>query len=278
MPNRFRRELGLIIAWLVFPVIPVMLEDIHYSISNVEFGQSGRAAPDPHVWNWFTWIIILGPLLGYGFLAGATVSVPDDPAASRRGWRRILARRAVWVAVGPWWGALVCICLFLGLTQLEKRFPDLFKRIPSIPDSWKASWAYWLASWVAWILLVAIWAYPWLWPAWSALRRARRIGEWKRCLVRGVIMAVAFVGSLFGSFWAATAMWRSYFFDSRVVPLLVVAVSLAVMSGCAGRITYGDMRRRELFHSMLVAWVLGLALMWRWWSRAKPGQPPGAAG
>jgi len=83
-------------------------------------------------------------------------------------------------------------------------------------------------------------------------------------------MALAFVGSLFGSFWAATACFRSYFSDSRLMPLVAVAVGLALMSGCAGTITYGELRRRELFHAMLVAWVLGLALMWRWWSRARP--------
>ncbi len=37
--------------------------------------------------------------------------------------------------------------------------------------------------------------------------------------------------------------------------------------------TYGEVRRRELFHAMLVAWVLGLALMWRWWARAGPDHP-----
>ncbi len=278
MANRVRRELGLILAWLLFPLIPVLLEDVHYTISNLELGDSSRAAPDPHVWSWFTWVITLGPLLGFGFLAGATLSVPDDPAEPRRGWRRLLARRAVWVAVGPWWGAIVCLGVFFGLVYLEKLFPALFKGMPSIPQSWKVTWAYWLAGWVAAILLVAIWAYSWLWPAWSALQRAGRIGQWKRCFFRGLMMAVAFVGSLFGSFWAATALWRSYFFDARIVPLLLIAVSLAIMSGCSSTITYGEMRRRELFHAMLVAWVLGLALMWRWWSRPRPGQPPGATG
>jgi hypothetical protein len=67
-------------------------------------------------------------------------------------------------------------------------------------------------------------------------------------------------------------MWRAYFFDPRIVRLLLVGVSLAAMSGC-GTITYGEMRRRELFHAMLVAWVLGLALMWRWWCRRRPGHP-----
>ena len=50
------------------------------------------------------------------------------------------------------------------------------------------------------------------------------------------------------------------------------------MTGCASTITYGEVRRRELFHAMLVAWVLGLALMWRWWSRPRKGNPPGCPG
>ena len=92
------------------------------------------------------------------------------------------------------------------------------------------------------------------------------------------MIAATFVGTLFGSFWVATAVWRSYFFDPRIVRLLVVALGLTVMSGCATTITYGEVRRRELFHAMLVAWVLGLALMWRWWSRPRPGNPPMASG
>jgi hypothetical protein len=28
---------------------------------------------------------------------------------------------------------------------------------------------------------------------------------------------------------------------------------------------------------MLVAWVLGLALMWRWWGRERPGRSAGSA-
>ena len=273
MPNRFRRELGLIVAWLLFPLIPVVLEDVYYQFSNLNFIAISRAGPDPHVWGWPIWVIMLGPLLGYGFLAGATMSVPDDPASPRRGWRRLVARRAVWVAIGPWWGFLVCLGLLFGLSYLCQLFPGLASWNPPLPESWKGTWISSVLSWVFGILLVGIWAYAWLWPARSALRRAGRIGQWKRCFIRGIIMAGAFVGSLFGSFWAATALWRSYFFDSRVVPLLLIAVSLAAMSGCAGTITYGEMRRRELFHAMLVAWVMGLALMWRWWSRPRREHP-----
>jgi hypothetical protein len=57
------------------------------------------------------------------------------------------------------------------------------------------------------------------------------------------------------------------------MPAILMALCLAVLSGCAAPITYGEMRRRELFHAMLVAWMLGLAFLWRWWSRRRPGPP-----
>jgi hypothetical protein len=278
VPNRFRRELGLILAWLIFPLVPVVLEDLYYQVSSFNFGGTSRAGPDPRVWGWFVWVIMLGPLLGYGFLAGATMRTPDGDVVPRRGLRRLLGRRAVWVAIGPWWGAYVCLGFFFGFRYLQSHFPRLFSWVPQIPASWTSTSTYGFVSGAITILLVTIWAYSWLWPAWSALRREARNGQWKRSLVRGIVVAGTFVGSLFGSFWAATAVWRSYFFDPRIVPLLLIAIGLAVMSGCASTITYGEVRRRELFHAMLTAWVLGLALMWRWWSRARPGSPPGAPG
>jgi MFS family permease len=278
VPNRFRRELGLVLGWLIFPVVPVVLEDLYFQVSDLDFSDSGSAGPDPRVWGWFVWILMLGPLLGYAFLAGATMGVPDDDPPPRGRVRRLLGRRVVWVAIGPWWGAVLCIGLFFGLLYLDRLFPGLSRRFPQIPPSWKVTWIYWLGSWALSIVAVVIWAYSWLWPAWSALRRAKRAGEWKSSLIAGIVMAGTFVGSLFGSFWAVTAVWRSYFFDPRIVRLLVVALSLTVMSGCASTITYGEVRRRELFHALLVAWVLGLALMWRWWSRSRGGRPPAAPG
>jgi hypothetical protein len=267
--NRFRRELGLIVGWILFPLVPVVLEDIYYSISNLNFIPAASAGPDPHVWGWLNWVIMLGPLVGFGFLAGATVRVPDEPAQPRRWFRNLLARRAVWVAIGPWWGAFVCIGLFIGLSYLERLIPAVPGWNAPLSKSWEGTWTLTILSWFLGSLIAGIWAYSWLWPAWAALRRAARLGGWKRSLIHGLMMAGAFVGSLFGSFWAATAMWRTYFFDSRVVQLLLLTVSLALMSGCSGTITYGEMRRRELFHAMLAAWVLGLALMWRWWSRPR---------
>jgi len=264
--NRFRRELGLVVAWLVFPLVPVVLEDLYCQACN--FG-SGRAGPEPRDWNWLMWFLMLGPLLGYGFLAGATIDLPDDAETSHRGLRRLLARRSVWVAIGPWSGLLFWIGVYSGLMFLAKLLPVTSKLPVHLTESWKGTW---IESTLWWVLGVSFWgtlAYGWLWPAWAALRRAASFGRWRTSLLRGLIMALGFVGSLFGSFWAATACLRSYFFDPRLVPWVVVAVGLAVMSGCGGTITVGELRRRELFHAMLVAWVLGLALMWRWWSRAR---------
>jgi hypothetical protein len=111
--------------------------------------------------------------------------------------------------------------------------------------------------------------YGWLIVARWALRRARQLGRLRQSWERGLITALAFVGSLFGSFWAITAAWRSYFFDPRVVPLLAVTLALVGVGGCAAPMTYGEMRRGELFKAMLMAWLLGLALIWRWWSRPR---------
>ena len=57
--------------------------------------------------------------------------------------------------------------------------------------------------------------------------------------------------------------------------MVALAMSLMVMSGCAAPIAYGDTRRRELFHAMLLAWVFGLALIWWWSSRRRRRPPPG---
>src|SRR5690242_4277525 len=100
--HRFRREFALAVSWLVFPLVPVVLEDIYFQVFTFEIFRSARPGPDPHDWDWLLWVIMLGPLAGYGFLAGATLDTPDDGEASRRPLSRLLARRAVWVAIGPW--------------------------------------------------------------------------------------------------------------------------------------------------------------------------------
>jgi hypothetical protein len=254
----------MIVAWLVFPLVPVILADFYYQTCNL-------VGADPREWGWFSWILMLGPLVGYGFLAGATVDLPDDVGPLRQGWRRLTSRRSVWVAIGPWGGFLVWVGLYFGYLFLANHAPVLWR--VDLPASVKGTWFESVLGWVLGALVVVTLSYAWLWPAWFALRRAARTGRMRRAFYRGLSVALAFVGSLFGSFWAATSWWRSYFFDPRLVPLIAVAVGLAITSGCSDTLTYGEVRRRELFHAMLVAWVLGLALMWRWWSRRRPGPP-----
>ena len=66
--NRFRRELGLIVAWLVFPLVPVILEDLYYQTCNLNLLSSARVGPDPIDWGWQLWVIMLGPARGVWFL------------------------------------------------------------------------------------------------------------------------------------------------------------------------------------------------------------------
>jgi hypothetical protein len=274
--QRFRRELGLVVGWLVFPLVPVILEDFYYQICNLNFESTAGSGPDPRTWGWGLWIVMLGPLLGYGFLAGATVDVPDDLPPSSRRLRRLFSQRAVWVAVGPWCGFLFWCGVYFGLVALASLSPSNWQpQQTPIMQSIQAqeTWASKALGWIMLVIFVGVLSYGWLWPARAALRRASLIGRLRWVLYRGLLTAAAFVGSLFGSFWAATSVWRSYFFDPRVVPLVALAVGLLVIGGCGAPLTYGEVRRRELFHAMLVAWMIGLALMWRWWSRPRPGPP-----
>lgn len=61
--------------------------------------------------------------------------------------------------------------------------------------------------------------------------------------------------------------------SSRNALLLAIAFALMPM-GCASQLTVGELRRRSLFRAMLWAWVLGLAVIWRWWGRPRSGKEP----
>jgi hypothetical protein len=58
--NRLRGQLGPVFAWLVFPLVPVALEDFYRQALN--YG-STRFGPDPHEWDWVRWVLMLGPLV-----------------------------------------------------------------------------------------------------------------------------------------------------------------------------------------------------------------------
>jgi hypothetical protein len=269
MGTDLRTELVMALAWLSFPMLPVLLEEVYYGIFVNLFGWSD-VGPEPRDWGWGTWVIMLGPLLGYGFLAGSTAEVPDDLTGPKKGLRRVVARRAVWVAIAPWCGFLFVLAVFFGLGSLSSGLPQQQGPDPPSLASWRETWLFAILSWVWTTIVVGILAYGWVWPARAALRRAGRIGIWRRALYRGIVTAPAFVGSLFGSFWAITSARRSYFFDPRVMPLILAALGLSMMSGCSSTITYGEMRRRELFHAMLLSWVFGMAMIWWWSSRRRP--------
>jgi hypothetical protein len=261
-----RAEIVMAVAWVIFPIVPVLLEEIYYHIVITLFG-SMRSGPDPIDWGWGTWVLMLGPLVGYGFLAGSTAEVPDEATGPRRSIHRLVARRAVWVAVGPWVGLIVIIGSYFALGWLSNLLPQTQGEVDT--DSSKQAPIIATLTWIWTVALLGIAAYGWLWPAWAALRRAARVGLWRRALYRGGITALAFVGSLFGSFWAIISAWRRFFCDPRVMPMIAMAMTLVVLSGCSSTITYGEMRRRELFHAMLSAWVFGLAVIWWWSSRGK---------
>jgi hypothetical protein len=253
--------LWLVLGWFILPLVPAVLGSIYYQVMNLSFVSSG--GPDPRDWGWHEWLMLTGPLLGYGFLAGATLGLTDEPVHGRiRGW---LSRGSIWVAVGPWFGFLTAAAVLYIGSQLASL---LGWRGPNV-TGWEQTWGGWLLDRIL-VLLVLGWVvYGWSLVAISALRRARRQGQFSQSLRRGLAMALGFVATLLGSFWAITEGWRDYFFDRRIMPLILAASALALMAGCGGTITYGEVRRRELFQALLMAWLLGLALAWRWWSRPR---------
>lgn len=246
--------IGLAILWFAFPIVPVLLARTFYESLN--FG-----GLDPRCWDLDRFALLLGPLWGYGFLAGATTLLPNGPER-KWGFRGLLGHRATWVAVGPWIGFLFWAGLYflgVGVSRLNLNL-QLSVEMPESVSEWIGWGFYWLIMLTlpyAWIALVVL-----------VLRRACQVGRLWPSIRRGVLTALIFVGSLVGGFWAATEVWRSYFFDPRVISILILGVVLLPGAvGCAQQETVGDIRRRELFEAMLLAWVLGLALIWRWWSR-----------
>jgi hypothetical protein len=243
-------------GWVIYPAVPATLAMSYHRILSFRRGTFLTGA-DPRIWSWDQAYLLLGPLVGFAFLAGATLDLPDPPGL--RGWHRVFDRRAAWVAVGPWWGALAV----LAVAWAEERWPGAR---PSPPG--------WLALGLAYGACYGLLPAGWLLVAVAAMARARGLGRLGRAVWRGLATVVAFVGSLVGGFWAATELWRSYFFDPKVLHALMIAggglLLLGGLGGCAGTLTAGEVRRGDLYGAMLAAWVVGLALAWRWWGRPRP--------
>jgi hypothetical protein len=277
MRSGIASEIGSALAWFAFPLVPALLGTSCYQLGN-------WTVTDPRAWGsipWTWWVTMTGPLLAYGFLAGATIDLPDEPGL--RGPKRWLSRRSLWVTIGPWVGFAAWSAIFLAFTFASSAITPAIILVqwayppcrewttPTPPEGWQETWVGQLFGWA---LSGTFW-YGWLFVVWAALRRAKRFDRLGRSLSKGLAVAIGFVGSLFGSFWTITEAWRGYFFDPRIAPVLVAALSVAAMSGCATK-TIGDVRRQELFQAMLISWLLGLALAWRWWSRSRP-KPPRAS-
>lgn len=258
------------LGWFLFPIIPALLGGLYHKTINFSFVGEG---PDPRDWGWAKWLVLAGPLLGYGFLAGATLGLPASEPGVRRRWR---SRPSAWVAIGPWIGFLIWGALFFAAWGVRVAvlwaYPASQEWREPFPPGWEQTWAGWLAVRALIIFGAASLAYGWLFVARAALGRARRVGHLKASIRRGLLTATGFVASLFGTFWALTSAFRGYFFDPRVVPILLAAGSLALSAGCTSTVTYGEVRRRELFQAMLTAWLLGLAMAWRWWNRSRRGR------
>jgi hypothetical protein len=244
-----------LLAWIIFPIVPAVLGTAYYQ--NLNFGLDG--GPDPSEWEWGRWVVLMGPLVGYGFLAGATLGLPDRPEPRR--FRRWLAKRSAWVAIGPWFGVLSgAAVLYVGSLVESRMTQEAKARFGAMFSQETAQ--------IVGLTVLGWFAYGWLLVAYVSLRRARLRGRFLRSLGSGLIGAIAFVGSLVGTFWAVTTAWREYFFDKRIMPLILATASLTITGGCASQLTYGEVRRRELFQALLTAWLLGTALAWRWWSRS----------
>jgi hypothetical protein len=253
------QTLNSMIAWLMFPLVPTCLGMTYYQTLNrlPNLFQTS----DPRGWDRLDWILQLGPLLGFGFLAGATSILPETALPNRGRFRRWFAQRWLIVSVAPWSGFLTW-AFIVESAELSRRFDG-----PTISNLAKPEW---LRVVFGYGFVIPTLAYAWVIAGITITRRAMREGLLRRSLIRGLITSVAFVGSLFGSFWAATSAWRSYFFDPTVAPLLFISgIALVSASGCASTTTLGEVRRHELFDALLPGWLIGMALIWRWSSRRK---------
>ena len=134
MPNRFRRELGLILAWLIFPLVPVVLEDLYYPGQQFQFWQRRRAGPDPARMGLARLDHHAGPAPGLWIPcrrddAACPTTIGAAPRVCAGCWGE--GQSGSRSAPG---GALSCVSdVFFGLLYLEQLFPGLFNWVPQIP-------------------------------------------------------------------------------------------------------------------------------------------------
>ncbi len=214
----FFRNVVALAGWIAFPVVPLLVQDAYYSLCTAEMFRGKQLGPDPYDWEQATWALILGPLLGYGFLAGSTWKIADEPGRSR--WRSWLHRRSVWVGLGPWVGYLTVMATIMLFSWAVSMLRPILPAASPAPasnatapvDPWRwVNIGFWLTL-AAWVSL------GWMTVAVATLRRARRAGQIRAAFLRGSILAIGFAGTLFGGYWLITSWWRGYFFDPTIVP------------------------------------------------------------
>lgn len=194
--SAWRGFLGAV-AWTVFPLVPALLGRGFVAILT-----PGSLGPDPEDWAWdepSEYLLFFGPLLGFAFLAGATLGLPGAPG--RRPLRKALGSRAVWVGLGPWVGPYSALGLFWLVVKLEEM--GWFKT-----ETWPKA----VQGICVWSLILLA-AFGWVVFAVAALRRARRHGAMKRALRRGVVMTVLFLGTWLGVCYGMLAAMPAYFYD-----------------------------------------------------------------
>lgn len=255
-----------VMSWFTPPLVAVILARAYYE-TFAQLLAFIDHPKEPRTWSAIDWIVQVGPLSGFAFLAGAALYSPTSNSP-RRLWRW-LGSNTFAVAVAPWFGFLcygVVIALARGFELAWLQVVGQPLSIPrvAIPDPW------------SWILVVAFYVLTligaWVWFAWAMLRRAAIAKRLRPALRSGLVACGMFLGSLFGVYWAVTEWFRAYFFDKRLPSLLFVCgilVLVAGMSGCGTPESVGELRRRGLFEAMLLAWVVGLVIFWRWWSRPR---------
>ena len=197
--------------WLAFPVIPLLAEDTYHNLLTFESLSTQYGGPDPFDWDWIKWLLALGPLIGYGFLAGTTWGIEDGEV---KGWWSVWSRRAIWVGLGPWLGLwiLMATAMTLGIAVRILAACGFDPHGPSAP-----SWPFGPKVNEALVVVacVAV-SLGWLPIARAALRRARMSGRIRSAWRTGLILAAAFLATLFGCYWCVTSFWGDYFFDATI--------------------------------------------------------------
>jgi hypothetical protein len=175
---------------------------------------------------------MLGPLLGYGFLPGRP-GTGGRPGSQGRAVLGLAAR--AWVGVGPWVGFLGAIALGWVAYGVLRLIASLRARPASRARAGPDFWATRAGQ-----MILAAGCAAWRTAGCRGGRRdppRRPLGPGTgAALGRGLSAAALFVGSLFGSYWVVTVLWRSYYFDPTIVGLRRRARrALVWMAGVPGR-------------------------------------------